>query len=244
MGDSEKISSRDPTQQQLDTRYSETVVSPAPQNIYELTLCETLSKARHIPPLTLYMYTRSGWASERATGDKGWRGQYTRRQPTKPNLKRQLRHTQPRLVRQRQARQVVGCFLCTWCWDGHLTCECVSAVGCLCYNRRWRRWLVPDPANEQQAGERKAVRRRAPSWKVPRLRRRCWSGTESGVAGLYCRLMIISLTRTPRAASQQQWTTLQCTPPPTRTPSSHPPIHLHSTRFVRWCLPRRENPSS
>lgn len=52
----EKISSRDPTQwrqQQLDTLYS-TVVSPAPQNIYELTLGETLSEARHIPPLYVH----------------------------------------------------------------------------------------------------------------------------------------------------------------------------------------------
>lgn len=50
----------------------------------------------------------------------------------------------------RQARQVVsGCFLCTWCWDGHLPCDCVSAVRCLCYNRRW---LVPGTANELLAG--------------------------------------------------------------------------------------------
>lgn len=42
-------------------------MSPAaPQNIYELTLCETLSKARHIPPISTYnnrrMDGRTGWA--------------------------------------------------------------------------------------------------------------------------------------------------------------------------------------
>lgn len=68
-------SSRNPTAQ-LDTRYSKTVVSPAaPQNIYELTLCQTLSKGAAHPSC---MCVR---VSERAVGAR-----------TKPQAGRQLLH--------------------------------------------------------------------------------------------------------------------------------------------------------
>lgn len=95
-------SSRNPTAQ-LDTRYSKTVVSPAaPQNIYELTLCQTLSKGAAHPSC---MCVR---VSERAVGAR-----------TKPQagdnyytVRRRRRTSQPAqaIIRNWIAKWVSGCF--------------------------------------------------------------------------------------------------------------------------------------